>query len=678
MKKLLLLFLLLPVIASGEETDAVSGLSGGDYLKAGVIFLNAAQYENAASCFTNAYEKLPLLGDYALYYRATAYAKAEGMDEARRRELSAESLTELIEKYSRTPIKRQARAMLIKIRLETDKKAALPLLESYVRDYPDDEEMKFLLAGQLKDRDAQRAGSLFKELYIRAGAFSAESYKELRQSDISTQDIIERSSNLIKAMSYDEAESGLRAALKKDGGGHRADILKTLAHSFFRQKRYKEAAAAYLKAPDLYYAALSFFRAGDSEAFSDTLKKLIAANDARAGRLLVSFAADKRRAGGSDEALKMLAGVRADFPSDAEEALWLTGWTHYLGGDYKKALAVFTELCLSGRNTKYIYWKARAAEKAGEPSENIYSSLEGEYDYYGFLAAKRSGPNEKRLIGAQAKKAVRIPGRASGKNPFKRSDTLAEAGMREDAVKELVYAARELASEEDLIAAALRLKDMGEYNRAIYLISGIPQDSRPLEILYPLAFWPAVKDASREFAVDPYLILSVIREESRYSPDAVSRAGAIGIMQIMPQTGKRLARGLNADFKTGHLYEPGTNIRLGSYYLNSLLKYFGSGPPALAAYNAGENKVTEWLEKGRYDSYDEFVEDIPYRETKEYIKRIMTTYFRYKNGRGAGNDEDREAPSDGADDGKPADPPAGAADPFNLSASYGIIKNEIP
>jgi len=103
-------------------------------------------------------------------------------------------------------------------------------------------------------------------------------------------------------------------------------------------------------------------------------------------------------------------------------------------------------------------------------------------------------------------------------------------------------------------------------------------------------------------------------------------------MQIMPHTARTLDRRLNLDISDdAAIYDVKTNVTIGGYYLNSLLKEFGSLPVALAAYNAGHDKVREWIKEGNYKSFDEFIEDIPYEETRTYVKRVLLTYATYMN-----------------------------------------------
>jgi soluble lytic murein transglycosylase len=139
-----------------------------------------------------------------------------------------------------------------------------------------------------------------------------------------------------------------------------------------------------------------------------------------------------------------------------------------------------------------------------------------------------------------------------------------------------------------------------------------------------------VEDLSVKYKVDPFLMYSVAREESRFDPHAKSIAGALGIMQLMPGTAKRLDRKLKLGArKTYEILDIENNLHFGIYLMSKNIREFGSFSQALAAYNAGEHRVRTWLKRGRYDSADEFIEDIPYSETRKYVKRVLTSYFEY-------------------------------------------------
>jgi len=588
--------------------------SGEEIFKNSLEYMRTGDYKSAIEGFETALVELPEITDYVQYYRAMANLKAGN------RETAISALEGLLKDCPSGPLKRTALGALIKAYLEDNPEKATGLMESYLRSYPEDEDMKYLLAERLKEKSPQRAKSLFKEIFIGAGRYSSISKKQLEPSEITTKDIIAYSENLIKYSRFSEAETALRAL-----PNHNETSLKLLSTALFRQKKYKEAGESYLRARDIYMSALAFFRAGDYERFKNNIKRLESNGDERAGGLLISYASDRRRKGYIEDALNILSSVSERYPSERERALWERGWTFYISNDYERAFKVFSELALTYKKSKYIYWRARTAERLKDNPSEIYSELQSEKDFYGLLAIARTKKEIKRTSLSLTKENDSL----KEETKFKRFRLLNSVGLKKEAVEEIIYASRGFSSKDEILSAAYELVSLGEYRRAIALVLELPEPERPTEILYPIAFWEHIDSACSTSAVDPLLVLSVIREESRYDPNALSPVGAIGVMQIMPRTAEHLAKdvGLRID-GTKDIYNLDTNIRLGVFYLKNLIDDFGSIVPALAAYNAGEYKVREWLSQRNYE-IDEFIEDIPYKETREYVKRIITSYLRY-------------------------------------------------
>jgi soluble lytic murein transglycosylase len=133
-------------------------------------------------------------------------------------------------------------------------------------------------------------------------------------------------------------------------------------------------------------------------------------------------------------------------------------------------------------------------------------------------------------------------------------------------------------------------------------------------------------------ARNPYLVAGLIREESVYDPRALSPVGAMGLMQIMPDTGRRVARTVGrSDFTVDQLFVPEVNLQLGVRYLEDLLDRFaGNTAYAVAAYNAGPEAVTRWIENNPPRSIEEFIEEIPFAETRWYVKRVLRSMWEYQ------------------------------------------------
>ena len=186
---------------------------------------------------------------------------------------------------------------------------------------------------------------------------------------------------------------------------------------------------------------------------------------------------------------------------------------------------------------------------------------------------------------------------------------LENGGLVDFAVREIQAAPP---SEEGnwMLAETARLyQDSGRYDRAIevmkrgvpnYFAVDVPELPRPYwEALFPKAYWGDLKRFSSENELDPYLVASLIRQESEFNPNAISRANAVGLMQLLPVTGKKVAKEVKMHhFSPSQLYTPTVNLQLGTRYFKSMVDKFGSFEYALAAYNAGSDRVEDWLAQG--------------------------------------------------------------------------------
>lgn len=609
----------------GEEID------GKALLKKGKIELEGKKYEDAISSLTAAEKGYPLLGDYALFWLSDAYHETGNHSE------SLKTIRTLLHKYPQSPLRKKARINEIKVVQEVSEENILQMFKSYIKDYPDDTEIKYMYAQWLKKQgNTDRAKSFFKEIYIGAGLLSELAFNELVLYDISAEDLIERASNLMKAMDYKGAESALRSAVSKDDGRLKHEILKNIGLSLFRQKKYREAAEIYEKANEKYWKVRSLYRAGEKEAFDSALSELLTTGDKRAGPILVTVAADMRRDGKIEEAIRTYQSVMELYPSETETALWGIGWTYFLTGEYKKATDVFTKLYNSSNDTRYLYWKARSLEAAGEDSLALYSTLmKKNRDFYSIMSyvktkgsLEQSGTNEIQKSFGYTNTARATP---SSSKKSDRVEALFDLGLLREVLLELIYISRDHNSIEDILYIGSKFQELDEYKNMVNLAIKLPYTEKLHHLLYPLAYWDSVEGFSKKYSTDPLLVISVAREESRFDTKARSPAGALGLMQLMPRTAYRFSSKLNLGIHTTQqIYDVKNNLHIGIYYLSSLINEFGSYSYALAAYNAGEEAVKKWMRQGNYKSIDEFIEDIPYNETKNYVKRVITTFFEYK------------------------------------------------
>lgn len=158
---------------------------------------------------------------------------------------------------------------------------------------------------------------------------------------------------------------------------------------------------------------------------------------------------------------------------------------------------------------------------------------------------------------------------------------------------------------------------------------GIQQGMK--KFLYPYDYKAYIEEYSSQYSLDPLLVLSVIKAESKFNENSTSNKGAKGLMQIMDSTGEWISSNVGISYFLPHmLYDPETNIKMGCWYLNNLIEQFGNIKTALAAYNAGSGNVSKWLEDSEYSKDGETLYNIPFPETKKYVDRIEVNYKMYQ------------------------------------------------
>jgi len=612
--------------AGGASIVTEKRLDAAQFLLQGKNSLETGEYDKAIALLTAAYDRLPLLGDYALLWRSKAYEGKAQYPSA------IEDLRALKEKYAESPLVRKAKLKEIELLIKEGDTSAGKLLYAMSRENTSNMELKYAYAHYLKEHnELSRAKELFREVFISAGPLSANASNELSPSDITVKDLVDKGKALVTAWRFEEAEKIFREALGRnnDMTCRKQQIIDSLAYSLFMQKKYREAAELYKETDNIFWMARSILRTGDMDTFRAELPEIESSPDRRMAEVMVSYGAMKRRVGNIDEAINIFNTILSLYPAAREEVLWETGWTYYLSGDYRKASKFLSQLVETYRDPKYIYWNSKCDELLADKKKlNPPSDQDNRHDFYAYLECMRNKCRPMAIIRTPLKVSL---------NPHvsERLDILSGIGLKDEAVSELLMLSQKNPAPGELVSISSYLGKLGNYKTSVALISRVPYREELHELYYPLAFWPEVVAASQIVSLDPYLILSVMREESRYEPVAQSVAGAVGLMQLMPQTAYKYNKKIKVNLKnTSELFNVRSNILIGSYYLRHLLDRFGSVPLALASYNGGEDTVSEWLKKRKYATVDEFIEDIPYDETRNYVKKVMTTYFEYLRSNG--------------------------------------------
>lgn len=436
---------------------------------------------------------------------------------------------------------------------------------------------------------------------------------------------------------------------------------------------------AQLQPEVLWLQARAFSDAGQREQAEGTLRILLTtdASDGmrRDARLLLGRLAARR--GALDEALEHLdraaagqvggvaseaAFLAAFLPYDfgkypeaasrfstylrshrhrADEAAWFRGWSLYLQGEWAEAAGALDTLLRehprSNLVPQVLYWRARALEQGGRVDEARALYRDGARrwptDWYGQWSQRRLGPESPRPpVSLASISKVEWKGAGLQMQRLLRARALYELGMLQPAGWELDAATAGAKDRHLLVHAAHLALEAGDPHRAFRLSTRLGGPGRAANLSYPRAFPGSVEEAAAASGLDPLLLLSIARQESGFSRDVRSPRGAVGVMQLLPITARRLVQRLGIELDPERLDDPGTNLRLGAGYLAALVQRFGGSEVlAIAAYNAGPGAVAGWLADPLRSELplDEWVEKIPWRETRGYVKAVVSNHATY-------------------------------------------------
>ncbi|HZS12409.1 MAG TPA: transglycosylase SLT domain-containing protein [Nitrospirales bacterium] len=474
--------------------------------------------------------------------------------------------------------------------------------------------------------------------------------------------LYERASNLLTLAFPEDAVEEFRRFLAA-GAQHpkRDDARSKLGTALVRLKRYDQARDTFLAlaagnngtaGEALVSLGKIYLRQGDGDRLLALTGSMKLSPDQRAtiwlyagtwledqgkpDQALVKYQAAAREANGS--------GQRAD-------ALWRIGWLQYRDGRYAEALATLTDLVAGKEDPQWtpqaLYWHARTREQLKDPAAaEGYADVCRRYPftYYCLLVQAAA-----RVAGAIALPvALPTPELADARTElsrdlsYLRARELKALGLEEDAARELApLLERAPRGRDQLIELSMLLSDAGATHQALRLVrlyfrdplerGGDPLPAAVWTAGYPTIYLPLIRNYGSP-SFDPLLAAAIIREESQYDPRALSRVGAVGLMQLMPATAQAVGRRYGvSDVGRDDLFDQETNIRFGVRYLDQLLEQFGGNIiHAVAAYNAGPNAVQSWIGKFGSKGPDEFVELIPYQETRQYVKRVLRSYREYR------------------------------------------------
>ena len=550
--------------------------------------------------------------------------------------------------------------------------------ETWVPEYLD------TLLSTARWKEADSLVSLF--IADSSGSQGCRVYKILRDkpipdSQLTTWRIFGLARLAFRCGKYEDVQDWLQEARKRPdfrSAVSPREMLYLEAFLDYRMKNYTPAIKHFERyeknyglAPEIVLSLARIFRDLDKPAKSmlwyDKYLQLYP-KDPRTGEILWMRARQEEDDGDRKKAIRFFRTLFRKYPKSqwADDALFRSGLCFFKLKQFDSSVAVFVELVKKHPQSAVAasadYWRARSLEsnRKIDDAKNLYRQIAASNpsDYYACRAREHLLALADSTVQfvydtisdyARTRQWLDSVSPAPDKSVSAADSILARSGAA------LALAGR--TDKADLLLSQLSQK----YPRnlllhfdcsLLYQFCGdptrsfsigrkigwrIPQDIRqriPLnvyEILYPFPYQSHILQGTVRFGIDPFLVCSVMRQESVFNPQATSPVGAIGLMQIMPYTGKDIAKFLGVSFETDSLYAPSVSIAFGAAYLKELLKQFnGNMLLAIAAYNGGPPNAKRWYGKGKDDPEDLFIENIGFAETREYVKKVLANYWVYQ------------------------------------------------
>ena len=615
------------------------------------------------------------IGDYVAYYLAAAYQQSGRLPEA------VAALSTFDQTFPNSLLVRDAHVLYANALLADNRpKDAIALLEKDREPIRPDLELALGRAYEAAG-DAPRAVGVLRHLYFTLPlSFEASAAQPDLQKLTSTPGIAPislserriRADALSKAKRYSEAADAYRELLRDPGATDKSELQLALAECLHRQGQNRDAKqlldSVQITSPEV--AAHRLYDIGDMQRSSnDDDSFLRTVDQIRQTAATSSWLEQALLYAGNiyllrhdfDKAIDSYREIQTRFPQGprAPYSNWKASWLSLRQGRTSDAKAGFEQQIALYPNSNEVpaalYWRGRLAEEDGDPAmaAAFYQKIADRYRnyYYGPIARERA--SKLKVPDDPPHYAIldRVPPLGAGEvkdDPppgddlrIEKARLLENGGLLDFDVRELKAAAEDDKGTWAPAEIARMYIDAGRYDiavetmkRAVPSYFAVDLNSLPRsywEALFPKPYWADLKRFSSANGLDPYMVASLIRQESEFNPNAVSNKSALGLMQLLPRVGKGVAKQEKLKhFSPNQLFNPAINLQLGTKYFRSMVDQFGGFEYALAAYNAGDDRVRDWQGLGKYRDIQEFVESIPFTETREYVQAIMRNANVYK------------------------------------------------
>jgi soluble lytic murein transglycosylase len=608
------------------------------------------------------------LGDYVRYYLASSYFQAVRTAEA------MAALSDFQQSYPESLLMRDAQVLYAQALLSDNRPQEIIALLEKNRE-PTRADLELVLGrAYAATNEPAKAATVLRNIYFKMpmSGEAVEADGELNKLNaaqfppVALAVRLTRADLLLKGRRYADAANEYRQLLDQVPPTQRPEVQLALASSLRRSGRGKDAKqildSMQALTPD--QNAERLFNLGeiargedDDDGFLRILDQMRQAspNSPWLEQSLLAAGNIYLLRRDYDKAIDSYRELQQRFPNGgrASYAHWKTAWLSLRQGRNAEAKASFEQQIAlyptSSEISAALYWRARLAEEDNDAAmaKAYYQAVSDRFRnyYYGELARRRMSSLKVEGVLPHYPLLDRVPAMSTA--PKTTADAPPPDDLRVQKAQLLEngalldFAIRELQAVDDANKAnwlpaeiARMYRDIGRYDRAIqtlkravpnYFSVDLPSLPRSYwEALFPKPYWAELKKFSEDNALDPYLVASLIRQESEFNPNALSNKNAVGLMQLLPKVGKGVAKQEKLKhFNASQLYMPAINLQLGTRYFRSMVDKFGAFEYALAAYNAGSDRVQDWLGQGKYRDTEEFVESIPFTETREYVQAIM-------------------------------------------------------
>jgi len=635
--------------------------NGQRHLLTGFAEFKRGRNIEAAELLGKAAKSYPLLADYALYYQAEALIKAGRSPEA------ILVLKTLQKVYPDSPLLRKSLLLEADTLFEIEEYAsAEPVFLKFIEKYPsgkDSLQASYRLAVcREKKGDGAGAAALLRSLWLNSPAslLASKAEEDLQRvsaagveiKPYSAQELFKRASLLYEQRRYDLALTALRAINAKDEKKDFIDRLQfKVGQTLLKSRQYKNAENSLkelllsaerveIMSSAAFLMASAVEKGGRSEEAFNAYNLIAAVfpESSEADDALLEAAFIRKFQNRPKEAAALLNRLLLTYPNTGlkQRIIWENGWANYLANNWIAAAEQFKKITPSeDYRERALFWHGRAAAAAGDKAaaEASFTLLRKEFPFGFYALSVQNGKAE------EPEKSVPV---LAGNMPellplpegHERVKALIALGLMDDAAAELAVSRKKLAKGKADAGLARLYLELGNYNGAMSLytaatLNRTPENLLAWAFLYPKAYGDLVSKYSKQAGIDPSLAFAVMRAESSFATSATSPVGARGLMQLMPKTAAMVLHEKKIDPE--RLYDPELNIRLGTKHLRELIDtYKGNTIAVIASYNAGASNVNRWLKTYGHLKNEEFVESIPFGETRNYVKKVLSVAALYK------------------------------------------------